>query len=234
MGEMEYKEYNEMRKHRDESLLKVLTDYAVPDPKIVGKLPKGGASLDFVGHADITKILIEVCPTWTWEPVEYDEAGLPKYTVVNGMAHMAGWLQIHGVRRLAIGSVQDKKPDIYKELISDSLRNGAMRFGIALKLWSKQEWEDLDHHKEATPAKKAGRPAKQQTATEPEQAFLNETSRQSFERVCAEHGLDHVKVAANARIDWAQPVPISALPALRDALKDLSSFKEGTNEPEQG
>ncbi len=232
MGEMEYKEYNQMRKDRDVALLKVLTDYAVPDPKIVGKLPKGGANLDFVGHADITKILIEVCPTWTWEPVEYDEAGLPKYTVVNGMAHMAGWLQIHGIRRLAIGSVQDKKPDIYKELISDSLRNGAMRFGIALKLWSKQEWEDLDHHKEAAPAKKAGRPAKQET--EPADGMLTDAKRREFEKACAAKGLDHVKVAANAHIDWAQPVPTSALPALRDAFKDLMSFKEGTDEPEQG
>lgn len=232
MGEMEYKEYNEMRKHRDESLLKVLTDYAVPDPKIVGQLPKGGTMLPFVGHADITKILIEVCPTWTWEPVEYDETGLPKYTVVNGLAHMAGWLQIHGIRRLAIGSVQDKKPDIYKELISDSLRNGAMRFGISLKLWSKQEWEDLDHYAEPTPAKKTKKAAQEPAEAEP--AFLNDTSRQSFERVCAQHGLDHVKVAANARIDWNQPVPISALPALRDALKDLQSFKDGTDEPEQG
>jgi hypothetical protein len=98
---MEYKEYNQLRKERDEALRKVLTDYAVPDPKIVGKLPKGGVALDFVGHADITRpILTESCPTWTREPVEYDEAGLPMYKVVNGMAHMAGWLTVHGIRRL--------------------------------------------------------------------------------------------------------------------------------------
>ena len=38
-------------------LADILTKYAVPDPKIVGKLPKGGTSLDFVGHADIIRLL---------------------------------------------------------------------------------------------------------------------------------------------------------------------------------
>ena len=45
-------------------LLDVLNKYAVPDPKIVGKLPKGGQQLSFVGHADITKMLIEVDSSW--------------------------------------------------------------------------------------------------------------------------------------------------------------------------
>ena len=36
------------------ALRAVLDNYGVPDPKIVGKLPRGGTQLDFVGHADIT------------------------------------------------------------------------------------------------------------------------------------------------------------------------------------
>jgi hypothetical protein len=47
-------------------LSEILTKYAVPDPKIVGKLPKGGTQLDFVGHADITRLLLEIDPTWRW------------------------------------------------------------------------------------------------------------------------------------------------------------------------
>ena len=232
MGEMEYKEYNEMRKHRDEALLKVLTDYAVPDPKIVGKLPKGGINLDFVGHADITKILIEVCPTWTWEPVEYDDAGLPKYTVVNGMAHMAGWLQIHGIRRLAVGSVQDKKPDIYKELISDSLRNGAMRFGIALKLWSKQEWEDLDHHKQDQPEKKAKNPKAIPSQFEPS-ATLSEVQLKQFQKACEDKGVSAPVVAANAGVKWGEPIPANKLPELRAAFKELVDFREMAHDKEE-
>ena len=47
-----------------QQLADILTKYAVPDKNIVGKLPRGGTQLDFVGHADITKILIEIDPLW--------------------------------------------------------------------------------------------------------------------------------------------------------------------------
>jgi hypothetical protein len=135
-------------------LLKALNDWAVPDKKIVGKLEKGGASLDFVGHADITRILIEVDPEWTWEPCDWIE-GRPAIHVHKGsikrggsnmeveMATMWGRLTIHGTTRVAVGSCEAHKPDLDKELVSDFLRNAAMRFGICLSLWTKQEWEDL-------------------------------------------------------------------------------------------
>jgi len=135
-------------------LLKALNDWAVPDKKIVGKLEKGGASLDFVGHADITRILIEVDPEWSWEPCDWIE-GRPAIHVHKGsikrggsnmeveMATMWGRLTIHGVTRVAVGSCEAHKPDLDKELVSDFLRNAAMRFGICLSLWTKQEWEDL-------------------------------------------------------------------------------------------
>ena len=38
----------------------IISKYGVPDPKIVGKLPKAGMSLDFVGHADVVKALCEI------------------------------------------------------------------------------------------------------------------------------------------------------------------------------
>ena len=126
-------------------LEEILARYGTPDPKIVGKLPKAGMQLDFVGHADVTKMLIEIDPEWTWEPVAFDVNGLPAYRVENGMAHMAGWLTVQGVRRLGIGSVTHNKPDLLKELISDFIRNSAMRFGICLALWTKQEWDDNPH-----------------------------------------------------------------------------------------
>ena len=47
-----------------EKLRLVLDKYAVPDPKIVGKLPRGNIKLDYVGHAEITRILIEIDPLW--------------------------------------------------------------------------------------------------------------------------------------------------------------------------
>ena len=115
-----------------ESLRKVLHDYAVPDPKIVSKLPKGGITLDFVGHADITRILIEIDPHWSIEPVAYDEAGLPAAKKIGNMIQAGFRMTLLGQTRYCIGSVEERKSDIGKELVSDAIRNGAMRFGISL------------------------------------------------------------------------------------------------------
>lgn len=41
------------------------------------------------------------------------------------------------------GTCEDRKFEPEKELIGDLLRNGAMRFGIGLALWAKEEWADL-------------------------------------------------------------------------------------------
>lgn len=216
----------------EKKLLQVLKDYAVPDPKIVGKLPKGGMQLDFVGHADITRILIEVDPLWSWEPVAFDQDGLPAYRVENGYAHMAGWLTLHGVRRLGIGSVAHNKQDLMKELCSDFLRNASMRFGICLKLWTKQEWEDLDDHKPATPKQKqtgsaAKSPAKapvEPAETGPE--MLSDAQLSQFQSACAREKISPEIVAANAGVKWGEPIPATKLVALRAAYKELCELRD--------
>ena len=94
--------------------------------------------LDYVGHAALTDRLNAVDPCWTWEPLAYDEHGLPRYDHVGGMW---GRLTILGVTRLGYGHAGDKKGgDAIKEIIGDFLRNAAMRFGCALDLWHKGDW----------------------------------------------------------------------------------------------
>jgi hypothetical protein len=132
----------------------VLDAYAVPDPSIVGKLPKRRKNpdgswgqpvyLDYVGHADITKILIEVDPLWNWEPVAW-EHGRPAITERDGIATLWVRVTLLGKSMLGCGSVSASKEDLDKELIGDALRNAAMRFGIALALWSNAEWAETDH-----------------------------------------------------------------------------------------
>ena len=203
-------------------LEEILGAYGVPDPKIVGKLPKGGQSLSFVGHADITKMLIEVDSEWTWEPVAFDVNGLPAYRVENGMAHMAGWLTVQGVRRLGIGSVMHNKPDLLKELVSDFIRNSAMRFGICLSLWTKQEWDDHSPVV-ATPAPKA-------VKAEPVgDAPLSQEQIEQFIAACEKAGFTPEVVADNAKVNWGKGAIVlsSHLPLLRSAFNDLKSFKEG-------
>jgi len=127
-------------------LLAALTTYATPDKKYVGQIQKKNnktgqtVSLDFVGHADITRMLIEIDPLWFWEPIEWVN-GRPAITIINGTATMWGRLTLCGKSLVGVGSVDSSKMELDKELIGDFLRNAAMRFGICLSLWSKSEQE---------------------------------------------------------------------------------------------
>jgi hypothetical protein len=193
-------------------LKEIIQKYGVPDKSIVGKLPKGGIQLDFVGHADVTKMLIEIDPEWTWEPSAFDADGLPAYRVENGMAHMAGWLTLCGVRRLGVGSVMHNKPDLLKELVSDFIRNAAMRFGVCLSLWTKQEWEDVAPSAPSKPiVVKEANPK------------VSADNVERFKKACADAGLIADQVAANANVDLGN-LRESDMVALRVAFKDLKEF----------
>ena len=208
-------------------LEEIISKYGVPDPKIVGKLPKGGVQLDFVGHADTQKALSEIDPTWSMEPVAFDEFGLPAFRVENGMAHMAAWMTVLGVRRLGVGSVQASKPDLYKELLSDTLRNCAMRHNVYLSLWTKSEWDDVSYTS-STPAPKPAPVAKVEPA-KPADPLVSMDNIKRFVEACKTAGLNHEHIAKSAKIDLAD-LKESQMPALREAFakaKELAaSFAE--------
>jgi hypothetical protein len=199
----------------------IIATYGVPDPRIVGKLPKGGMQLDFVGHADVTKMLIEIDPLWTWEPVAFDADGLPAYRVENGLAHMAGWLTVHGVRRLGIGSVAHNKPDLLKELASDFIRNASMRFGICLSLWTKQEWDDVSS---PAPAPKPVPKSSPKTTPKAEQedTLLSINQVNQFKSACEARGIDPDAVAKAAGLGDSEKWRESDLVKLRAAYKKMS------------
>jgi hypothetical protein len=211
-----------------QQLLEVLNKYAVPDPKIVGKLPKGGTQLDFVGHADITRILISVDPHWRLVPIAW-ENGRPAMNIVNDMATMWFELTLLGTSRLAIGSAKSNSPDLDKILYGDALRNGAMRFGISLNLWTKNEWEDLDHNPAPKPAARPAQPAPTAGAKPKPKTLtaLSDEQVNQFNAACETKGVDPKVVAANAGIPEGTPWMESHLPALRSAFKELVSFKDG-------
>jgi hypothetical protein len=207
-------------------LAEVLTNYAVPDPKIVGKLPKGGIQLDFVGHADITRILIEIDPLWSYEPCGWDN-GRPAIHVENGMATMWAYLIVHGKKMLGVGSVRADKQELDKELVGDFLRNAAMRFGISLALWTKNEWEDLGGHapapQKSVPARKpAPKPVAnvEVTSTIP----VDPEIIGKFIKACADANLDHDKVADHAGVDLSN-VTNDDMNKLRAAFKEMSQNK---------
>ncbi len=126
-----------------------------PFPKsAIGKLPKGGTQLDYVGHAAVTDRLLAIDPEWSWEPFALDEHGLPALDRAGNL-----WIRltVAGTTRVGVGDGKNAK-----EIIGDALRNAAMRFGVALDLWSKEELEQ-GHLPESAPitpppAREAQRP----------------------------------------------------------------------------
>lgn len=100
-------------------------------PEQVGKIPKGGTELDYVGHAAATDRLLEADPTWSWEPMGRTPAGLP---ALDDHGNLWILLTVAGVTRPGVGDGANMK-----EKISDAIRNAAMRFGVALDLWSKED-----------------------------------------------------------------------------------------------
>jgi hypothetical protein len=108
---------------------------AFPKEKIQ-KLPTGGLQLDYVSHAWVTDRLLQVDPSWNWEPVAFDEFGLPKFDENGGL-----WIKLTvcGVTRYGYGEPQGRdKFDAKKGAIGNAIRNASMRFGVALDLWAKE------------------------------------------------------------------------------------------------
>lgn len=112
-------------------------------PETVGKLPKGNTKLDYVGHAAVTDRLLSVDPEWSWEPLATDDFGLP---VLDREGNLWIRLTVHGHTRLGVGDGPSMKVRI-----GDALRNAAMRFGVALDLWSKEELESAGDFPEQAP-----------------------------------------------------------------------------------
>lgn len=114
--------------------------------------------LDFIGHAATTQRLLEVDPGWTWEPVAFDAAGLPARDQLGGL-----WIRLTvcGVTRYGYGDAAGKPgPNAVKEAIGDAIRNAAMRFGVALDLWAKEDISSTLTDTGAGPAEgEAARPA---------------------------------------------------------------------------
>lgn len=117
----------------------------------IGKLPKAGIQLDYVGHANVTDRLLEADPEWTWEPMAVDEFGLPK---TDSKGNLWIKLTIDGITRIGVGDGPTAKV-----CIGDAIRNGAMRFGVALDLWSKEELESGPKEPTSVPSPKSPPPA---------------------------------------------------------------------------
>lgn len=143
----------------------------------VGKLPKGGQMLDYVGHAAVTDRLLTVDPDWSWEPLAVGPDGLPAYDRAGNL-----WIRLTvcGVTRIGVGDGKSAK-----ECIGDALRNAAMRFGVALDLWAKENLVEF-----AQAARAAQRPAAPAPAPPAETGeVITEEQVARLGRALSAHGL---------------------------------------------
>jgi hypothetical protein len=92
------------------------------------------------------------------------------------------------------------KPDLFKELQSDAIRNCAMRFGIYLSLWTKSEWEDVSYTP-ATPLAKSAAPAPKPAPVASTNPLVSADNIERFKGACAEVALDWREIANSAGVN---------------------------------
>jgi hypothetical protein len=166
-------------------------------PEQVGKLPRGGQVLDYVGHADVTSRLLEADPAWNWEPLAKDESGLPLFDLADNGKPVGLWIRltVGGVTRLGYGSVPSNQNDAVKVLIGDALRNAAMRFGVAIDLWAKGDRADPTVENATAPAGHAVRGSR--AAAAPRQARTPASAKPTAAKAASEP-LSHLQAIQKA------------------------------------
>lgn len=110
-------------------------------------------NIEFVGHAAVTKRLLEVDPFWAWRPLVTDEYGRPQFELDRQGNKVGFWIEltVGGVSRFGYGSVAPNAFEAEKQLIGDALRNAAMRFGVAVDLWHRGELDSTLSDAESVP-----------------------------------------------------------------------------------
>lgn len=132
---------------RIKALRDLHNELRTPHPSLVETKPKGGTNLSYVGHAAVTEMLLRHDPLWDWQPLGTTIDGAPIVDRNADGRPIGMWivLRIFDHTRIGYGSVEpnDRRTDgdLIKEIIGDGIRNAAMRFGIALNLWSKNDLE---------------------------------------------------------------------------------------------
>ncbi|MFF3547017.1 hypothetical protein ACFYXD_34920 [Streptomyces platensis] len=113
------------------------------------KITEAHICLKYIGHAEATNRLLNADPFWDWEPLSYDERGLPQFDNVPGL-----WIRLTvcGMTRIGYGDATGKAgANAIKEIIGDAIRNAGMRFGMALNLWTSSDLEIIEPGVELTP-----------------------------------------------------------------------------------
>lgn len=166
-----------------------------PFPKeSIGQLPKGGVMLDYVGHAAVTDRLLTVDPEWSWDFALRRADGTP--VLDDGSGNLWITLTVCGVTRLGVGDGKNAK-----ERIGDAIRNAAMRFGVALDLWAKENLVEFAQQRNAGTANQARATT---PALAPGASVVPAPPEQVAQRIAEEVGLTGAPKPLDARSKLAK------------------------------
>jgi hypothetical protein len=130
-------------------------------PEHISKLPasRGRPALDYVNHAIVTDRLLKYAGDWHLTVLERFEW--------NGKCYVRVALTIDHVTREEYG--EDSDP---KTAISDALKRAAMRFGVGLDLWSKEDLRVEGQQDAKTAPASSKRPSDPKPASTPSSPLL--------------------------------------------------------------
>lgn len=184
--------------------------------------------IDYVGHANVTKRLLEVDPLWAWEPFALDENGLPLVDTDDFGNPVGLWIRLTvcGHTRPGYGSVPSNQHDAIKVLIGDALRNAAQRFGVAIDQWVTGERAAPEvENAVADPGRRAA-PSRMRAADA--QVVVDDGWVSVFEKRLADAGLEHVTGFRQDVIDAVRTQRINSDTANRllEAVKERQKVLE--------
>lgn len=179
--------------------------------------------LDFVGHAAVTDRLLQVDPDWTWEPAAFADDGGPLIRKEGGEASLWIRLNVAGVSRYGVGIEPENSNELEKKLISDAIRNAAMRFGVALDLWAKEDLSNAEDRPVEEATSKRKRPSSTVASAGP--APVPSTPAQSGGREPPS------TPAPMPPCEWSEAdIRAMSPPQMMNALSKLGKRPEGTSE----
>ena len=156
----------------------------------------------YVGHAVITDRILDVDPFYQWEFPHHTDAG----------GRDIGVLTICGISHW--GSPDTGETD-WKKAESDAFRRAAMRFGVGLALWARQELESAANERRDAMRDIAGQISDIQVADLAALAEANGWNERRIERACHH-------VSANAAKSLADLTPDEAA-TLTEYIRQHSS-----------
>ena len=108
------------------------------------------------------------------------------------------------------------------QLVSDFLRNAAMRFGICLNLWTKQEWDDLSGKPSGVMTTRATGEPLQRTMPLAADQPLSEKQLSDFTKACEKAGTSPARIALEAKVNLATAT-VTDLDKLRKVFKKVKA-----------